>query len=52
VITGEEHWFQRVFLGRGCDIDMSVDVPGGAIRDEVVAGTTSGIADGFGVRLS
>lgn len=47
VITVEEHWCQRVFLGRGCDIDMSVDVPGGAIRDEVVAGlsTTAKIAN-------
>jgi len=41
VITVEEHWFRRVFLGKGCDIDMSVDVPGGAIRDEVLAGRPS-----------
>src|SRR6266542_4178562 len=33
----EEHWFQRVFLGGDCIIDMSMDVPAGATRDEVVA---------------
>jgi uncharacterized damage-inducible protein DinB len=37
-LTGvEEHWFQRVFLGQDRDIDMSVNVPAGATRDEAVA---------------
>lgn len=33
----EEHWFQRVFLGEDRNIDMSMDVPPSATRDEVVA---------------
>ncbi len=33
----EEHWLQRVFLGGDCIIDMSMDVPAGATRNEVVA---------------
>jgi Protein of unknown function (DUF664) len=33
----EEHWFQRVFLGQDRSTDMSMDVPAGATRDEVVA---------------
>jgi uncharacterized damage-inducible protein DinB len=33
----EEHWFQRVFLGEDRSIDMSMDLPAGATRDEVVA---------------
>jgi uncharacterized damage-inducible protein DinB len=35
--TVEEHWFERVFLGGKCSIDMSMDVPDDATRDEVVA---------------
>lgn len=33
----EEHWFQRVFLGRDRTIDLSMDVPPGAAGDEIVA---------------
>ena len=37
-LTGaEEHWFQRVFLGQDRDIDLSMTVPPGATRDQVVA---------------
>jgi hypothetical protein len=36
-LTGvEQHWFQRVFLGEDRDIDMSMDVPVEATREEVV----------------
>lgn len=33
----EEHWFQLVFLGGNLSVDMSMDVPAGAGRDELVA---------------
>jgi len=33
----EEHWFQRVFLGEDRSTDMSMDVPAGVTRDELVA---------------
>ena len=37
-LTGvEEHWFQRVFLGQDRDIGISMTVPPGATRDQVVA---------------
>ena len=37
-LTGvEEHWFQRVFLGQDRDIGISMTVPPGATRNQVVA---------------
>jgi uncharacterized damage-inducible protein DinB len=33
----EKHWFQRVFLSQDRRVDMSMDVPASATRDEVVA---------------
>ena len=33
----EEHWFQRVFLGVDRVADLSMTVPAGTTRDEVVA---------------
>ncbi len=33
----EEHWFQRVFRGQDRAIDMSMTVPAGVTRDQVVA---------------
>jgi uncharacterized damage-inducible protein DinB len=33
----EEHWFQRVFPGQDRSIDMSMDVPASATRDQIVA---------------
>ncbi len=33
----EAHWFRRVFAGEELDLEMSMDVPAGATRDEVVA---------------
>ena len=37
-LTGvEEHWFQRVFLGRNPDTDDSMDVAAGTTHDDVVA---------------
>lgn len=36
-LTGVEmHWFQRVFLGEEVRIDLSMHVPAGVTRDEVV----------------
>lgn len=37
-LTGVEmHWFQRVFLGEEVPIELSMRVPAGVTRDEVVA---------------
>ncbi len=37
-LTGVEvHWFQRVFLGRDVDVDLSMDVPVGMTRADVLA---------------
>ena len=37
-LTGvEEHWFQRVFLDEGRDINKSMNVPADETHDEVVA---------------